>query len=277
MHNNTQASGLHKFVTYLLLIGTVTVMLIPIYWMLVTATIPESVYLSEGLNLIPGTHFIENFRALENNIDFVVSIWHSVLVSVVYTILALFLCSMGGFAFAKYDFRFKEPLFYLVLALQVLPIQVLVIPYFLMMSKLNLINTFIAIILPYAAHPLGIFLMRQNMRKIPDSLLESARMDGASEFQLFYRIALPTMKSSIAALGLILFLFQWNLFLFPLVILDQEKYTIPLAISQLVRKGQVQVDQIMVAAALALIPLFIVFILLQKYFVRGILAGSVKE
>ena len=252
-------------------------MLLPVYWIVVTASLPEEVYLSGEIPLIPGANFIENFLALENSIDFVASIWHSVLVAVVYTVLSLFLCSMGGFAFAKYEFRFKEPLFYFVLAIQVLPIQVLVIPYFLMVSKLGLANTFAAIILPYAAHPLGIFLMRQNMQKIPDSLLESARMDGASEFQVFYRIALPTMKSSVAALGVILFLFQWNLFLFPLVILREGKYTIPLAISQLVRVGRVQVDEIMVAAALALIPLFIVFVFLQKYFVRGILAGSVKE
>ena len=277
MHKNTRKSAIQKFAAYLLLVATVTVMAIPVYWIIVTASLPEEVYLEGGLHLLPGGHFIQNFIKLENNIDFVKSIWHSVLVAVVYTVLSLFLCSMGGFAFAKYEFRYKKPLFYFILAIQVLPIQILVIPYFLMVSKLNLANTFTAIILPYAAHPLGIFLMRQNMRKIPDSLLESARMDGATEFQLFYRIGLPTMKSSVAALGIILFLFQWNLFLFPLVILREGKYTIPLAISQLVRVGRVQVDQIMVAASLALIPLFLVFIVLQKYFVQGILAGSVKE
>ncbi|NEU55553.1 carbohydrate ABC transporter permease [Halorussus sp. MSC15.2] len=279
-----------KLVTYAFLLVAVLVTLVPLYWIVVAATLNEQAFLAAASDpqLLPGSlaQFFENFNALQqrspteflgHELGFLAAIGNSVLVGAVYTVLSLVLCSMGGFAFAKYEFKYKEPIFYAILATLVLPIQLLVIPLFLLMSRIGLTNTYWAIILPWAANPLGIFLMRQNMQSIPDALLESARMDGATEFQVFYRVALPTMKSSLAALAIVLFLFQWNLFLFPLVILGQDKYTIPVAISDLVGAQRVYYDQIMVAAGLSIVPIFLLFLFLQKYFVSGILAGSVKE
>jgi len=281
MHEASRRAALWKFLGYTFVFATVAVMLVPIYWIVVAATLPEQAFLAQGADprLIPGTEFLANLEALQarQGVDFIRSIGNSVLIAVVYTLLSLVLCSMGGFAFAKYDFRFKEPIFYGILATLTLPIQLLVIPLFLMISQMGLTNSYWAIILPWAANPLGIFLMRQNMKQIPDALLESARIDGATEFQLYYRIALPTMKSSLAALAIVLFLFQWNLFLFPLVVLQADKYTIPVAINQIVGAQRVYYDQIMVAAALSIIPLFLLFIVLQRQFVSGILAGSIKE
>jgi lactose/L-arabinose transport system permease protein len=307
MREATRREGVWQFLTYaFILLGSVMT-LVPLYWIFVASTLPEQEFLSTtSPRLIPGDNFIQNFHSLQarQNVQFVGHIgkmthyidlgpiyfaydfWHlwdmgalesSIFVAIVYTLLSLLLCSMAGFAFAKYDFKFKQPLFYAILATLILPIQLLVIPLFLLMSQIGMTNNYWAIILPWAANPLGIFLMRQNMRSIPDALLESARMDGATEFQLYYKIALPTMKSSLAALAIILFLFQWNLFLFPLVILDQGKYTIPVAINQLVGAQRVYYDQIMVAATLSIIPIFVLFLVLQKQFVSGILAGSVKE
>ncbi|WP_254546007.1 carbohydrate ABC transporter permease [Halomarina pelagica] len=281
MREDDRREGVWRFLTYTVLLAAVVVTLVPLYWIVVAATLPERAFLAAGSDprLLPGGHFLENLRALQarENVDFLGSIRNSVFVAVTYTLLSLVLCSMGGFAFAKYEFRFKEPIFYAILATLILPIQLLVIPLFLLVSRIGLTNSFWAIILPWAANPLGIFLMRQNMRSIPDALLESARIDGATEFQLYYRIALPTMKSSLAALAIVLFLFQWNLFLFPLVILDTGKYTIPVAINQLVGAQRVYYDQIMVAAALSIVPIFLLFLFLQKQFVSGILAGSIKE
>ncbi|WP_435334982.1 carbohydrate ABC transporter permease [Haloarchaeobius sp. TZWWS8] len=303
-----------KLATYLFLLAAVLVTVVPLYWIVVASTLHEEAFLAAGSapSLMPGTEFLSNFQALQERasgirflkvkpfvlsfavggvpvsvtlipgfdgfeLGFLGAIGNSIFIGVVYTLLSLLLCSMAGFAFAKYEFKYKEPIFYTILATLVLPIQLLVIPLFLLMSQVGMTNTYWAIVLPWAANPLGIFLMRQNMRSIPDALLESARMDGATEFQLFYRIALPTMKSSLAALAIVLFLFQWNLFLFPLVILGQDKYTIPVAISDLVGAQRVYYDQIMVAAGLSIIPIFLLFLFLQKYFVSGILAGSVKE
>ena len=229
--------------------------IIPLYRMIVAATIPQSEFFSWPPRLIPGFHYLQNFHALQQNVDFVRSIGNSLIISIAYTILSLILCSMADFAFAKYDFRFKEPLFYFILATLVLPIQLLIIPLFLLMTQIGWTNSYLAVILPWAANPLGIFLMRQNMKAIPDALLESARMDGATEFQLYYEIALPTMTPSLAALSIILFLNQWQAFLYPLVILQDEKmFTIPIALAQLVGQQRVYFDQVMVATLLGIIP-----------------------
>ncbi|WP_066419042.1 carbohydrate ABC transporter permease [Halorubrum aethiopicum] len=280
MHETTRRSGVWKFVTYAFILLMAVVTIVPLYWVLVASTLPEEVFLSStSLPLFPGDAFFENFRALQarESVNFIRSIGNSVLIASVYTLLSVLLCSMAGFAFAKYEFRFKEPIFYTILATLVLPIQLLVIPLFLLMSQLGLMNSYWAIILPWAANPVGIFLMRQNMKSVPDTLLESARMDGATEFQVFYKVVLPTLKSALAALATILFLFQWNLFLFPLVVLESDKYTIPVAINQLVGAQRVYYDQIMVAAGLSIIPIFLLFLFLQQYFVKGIIGGSIKE
>ncbi|GAB7021317.1 carbohydrate ABC transporter permease [Halostagnicola sp. A-GB9-2] len=278
MREDTRNKALWKFGSYIFLLIVTALVTIPIYWMVVTATIPQSEFFSWPPRVIPGTYYFENLAALQENTNFIRSIGNSLIIAISYTILSLLLCSMAGFAFAKYEFRFKEPLFYFILATLILPIQLLIIPLFLLMVQFGWTNSFLAVILPWAANPLGIFLMRQNMRAIPDSLLESARMDGATEFQLYYKIALPTMIPSLAALAIILFLFQWQAFLYPLVILQEpEMYTIPLALADLVGAQRVYYDQIMVATSLAIIPIFVVFLTLQKYFIKGILAGSVKQ
>ena len=283
-----------QFLTYTFVLVMTFLTIVPLYWIVVASTLPEQAFLLAGSapRLIPGGYFAENFAALQQRLSvgflffdellntdfgFVGGVFNSVFIAVAYTLLSLVVCSMAGFAFAKYEFRYKEPIFYSILATLILPIQLLVIPLFLLMSQLGLTNSYWAIILPWLANPLGIFLMRQNMKSIPGALLESTRMDGATEFQLYYRIALPIMKSSLAALSIVLFLFQWNLFLFPLVILETDKYTIPVAINQLVGAQRVYYDQIMVAATLSIVPIFFLFLFLQKQFVSGILTGSVKE
>jgi lactose/L-arabinose transport system permease protein len=277
MREETRKQAVWQFGTYLFVLTSAVIVLAPLYWMVVGATAGDGAFVSY-LPMLPGGKGLATFRALQERIDFVRSIWNSVLIATVYTLLSIVLCSMAGFAFAKYEFRFKEPIFYAILATLILPIQLLVIPLFLLMSSIDWVNTYRAIILPWAANPLGIFLMRQNMRSLPDALLESARMDGASEFQLYYRIALPTMRSSLAALAIVLFLFQWNLFLYPLVILREEAaYTIPVALAQLVGFQRVYFNLQMMAATLSILPFVGLFLLLQKQFVSGILAGAVKE
>ncbi|ELZ28517.1 binding-protein-dependent transport systems inner membrane component [Halogeometricum pallidum JCM 14848] len=278
MRRETRNDALWKFGSYIFLLTITALVLIPIYWMLVAATIPQSEFFSWPPRLLPGLHYLQNFQALQESVDFIRSIGNSLIIAVSYTALSLVLCSMAGFAFAKYEFRFKEPLFYAILATLVLPIQLLIIPLFLLITQIGWTNSYLAVILPWAANPLGIFLMRQNMKAIPDALLESARMDGATEFQLYYKIALPTMIPSLSALAIILFLNQWQAFLYPLIVLQEEKmFTIPIALAQLVGQQRVNFDQVMVATSLAIIPIFLMFIFLQQYFIKGILSGSVKQ
>ncbi|MDS0300756.1 carbohydrate ABC transporter permease [Halogeometricum sp. S1BR25-6] len=278
MRRETRNEALWKFGSYIFLLTITALVMIPIYWMLVAATIPQSEFFSWPPRLLPGLHYLQNFEALQESVDFLRSIGNSLIIAVSYTALSLVLCSMAGFAFAKYEFKFKEPLFYAILATLVLPIQLLIIPLFLLITQIGWTNSYLAVILPWAANPLGIFLMRQNMKAIPDALLESARMDGATEFQLYYKIALPTMIPSLSALAIILFLNQWQAFLYPLIVLQEEEmFTIPIALAQLVGQQRVNFDQVMVATSLAIIPIFLMFIFLQQYFIKGILSGSVKQ
>ena len=282
MHEKARSEALWKFGGYGFIIAMTMFVIIPIYWLLVASTLPQTEILGSAGSLprlLPGTNFLDNAQALagRQNANYYQSVINSVLVATVYTVLSLILCSMSGFAFAKYEFRFKEPIFLGILGTLIIPINLLVIPLFLLVSNVGLSNTFAAIILPWAAYPVGIFFMRQTMQSIPDSLLEAARMDGASEFLLYYRVALPTVRSGMAALSVILFLFQWNLFLWPLVVLQQDKFTIPVALTTIVSQQTPAFDQLMVAALIAIVPMLIVFVALQRHFVNGILAGAVKE
>lgn len=282
MHKKSKNEALWKFGGYGFVIVALMFVLIPLYWLVVSSTLPQTEILGNtGIlsQFIPGTNFLDNAQALaqRQSVNYYQSVLNSILVAVVYTVLSLILCSMGGFAFAKYEFKYKELIFLAILGTLILPINLLVIPLFLLISNMGLANTFAAIILPWAAYPVGIFFMRQTMQSIPDSLLEAARMDGASEFQLYYRVALPTVRSGMAALAVILFLFQWNLFLWPLVVLQQNKFTIPVSLSTIVSQQTPAYDQLMVAAVVAIIPMLIVFVALQRHFINGILAGAGTE
>ena len=282
MHEKDLNEALWKFGGYGFVIAAVLFVMIPIYWLLVASTLPQTEILGSAggfPRLLPGSHFLDNAQALaeRQSVNYYQSVLNSIIVASLYTVLSLVLCSMSGFAFAKYDFKYKELLFLAILGTLIIPINLLVIPLFLLVSNMGISNSFAAIILPWAAYPVGIFFMRQTMQSIPDSLLEAARMDGATEFQLYYRVALPTVKSGIAALSVILFLFQWNLFLWPLVVLQEEKFTIPVALTKIMSQQVPAYDQLMVAALIAIVPMLIVFIALQRHFVNGILAGAVKE
>lgn len=259
-----------RFAVYIALLVVIALTFIPLYWMVVAATLPQAEFFTLPPRLLPGTHFFENLAALEERFPYLRSVWNSIFVATVYTVISLFLCSLAGFAFAKYQFPYREPLFYFILATLVLPGEVLVIPMFILMVQMGLMDTHMALILPFLANPVGIFLMRQSMQSIPDSWLDAARIDGASEFQIFYRIALPAMKPMLAALAVILFLFQWNAFLWPLVVLETpELFTIPLAIERLTGHHRIYFDQIMTASTIAIIPMIVLFLWLQEHFVRG--------
>lgn len=270
-----------KFGVYIGLLLVVAVTFVPFYWMIVSASLPQEAFFKIPPRLYPGDHFFQNLQDLtaEDRFPYYYrSIWNSVFVASIYTLISLFLCSLAGFAFAKYDFKYQRGLFFFILGTLVLPIQIMIIPMFLLMSTFNLTDTHIALILPFLANPVGIFLMRQSMMSIPDSWLDAARIDGASEFQIFYRIALPAMKPALAALATVLFVTQWNMFLYPLVILrSEELFTIPLAINRLTGFQRVYYDQVMAATTLAIIPMMIFFLLLQKYFVKGIVGSSFQQ
>jgi lactose/L-arabinose transport system permease protein len=253
--------------------------LLPIVWMLISATLPNNEILAAPPTLLPGVNLGENWRELNNDLNFVRAVANSVGISIIFTSLAVLISAMSGYAFAKFRFAGRGLLFTVVIAALTIPFEVRAIPQYLLVARdLGLGNTWWAIILPWLAYPLGVFFMRQNMLSIPSDLLEAARIDGAGEARIFAQIVLPIMRPALAAVAIVLFLFQWNDYFWPLLILTQkDAYTIPVALGTLVGLTRVSWGGIMVGTAIATLPFLILFLWLQRYFIAGITAGAVKD
>ena len=253
--------------------------LMPIVWMLVSATKANSEILSVPPTLIPGESLAANWNDLTDDLPFLRNVFNSVAVSVLFTLGATLVSAMGGYAFAKFRFGGRGLLFLIVVAALTIPFEVRAIPQYLLLARdMQLANTWWAVILPWLAYPLGVFFMRQNMLSMPSELLEAARIDGAGELRIFFQIVLPIMRPALAAVAIVLYLFQWNDFFWPLLILTQkEAYTIPVALGTLVGLTRVDWGGIMVGTAIATVPFLIMFLFLQRYFVAGITAGAVKD
>ena len=202
---------------------------------------------------------------------------NSLVVSAAITVGALLVNTMAGYAFAKLRFRGRDRLFQWLLAALVIPAQVAMLPLFLMMKGLGLVNTFGAVIIPALATVFGIFLVRQYARSIPEELLEAARIDGAGELRIFFQIVLPMLKPVLVTLAIFTFMAAWNDFMWPLIVLtDQDNYTLPVAIAALSREHVQEVEMMMAGAVVTVLPVLLLFLLLQRYYIQGLLLGSVK-
>lgn len=252
--------------------------LYPLIFMMISATHASGDILNYPPPFIPGDFLGTNYNNLQERIPIVTAFWNSVKIAVTFTILNIFVCSTAGYALAKFDFKYKNFIFTIILITMMLPGYARLIPLYRMMNNLGLHNSHLAIILPDIAGAFGIFLMRQNFYSVPSSLIESARIDGAGEWRIFFQIVLPIMIPSISALAIYTFMTQWSNFTWPLIVLSTEdQYTLPVVLSTL--KGATRVDygQIMVGASFAVMPILITFFFLQKYFIAGMTSGAVKE
>ncbi len=261
------------------LIPLALLFLLPIFWMIVSATRPDNQILSIPPTLIPGDFLAQNWAVLNNDTNFIRVMFNSVGIAIIYTALATLISAMGGYAFAKFRFPGRTALFLMVVATLTIPYAVVVIPQYILVARdLQLTNNWWAVILPGLANALGIFFMRQNMLSVPSDLLEAARIDGAGELRIFAQIVLPIMKPALAAVAIVLFLFQWNDFLWPLLVMtSRDAYTIPVALGTLVGLTRVSWGGIMIGTAIATLPFLILFLFLQRYFVAGITAGAIKD
>jgi len=269
-----QSIALHVVIT-----AGALLFLMPIFWMLLSATKANNVILSLPPSLAFGDALAANWAELADDLPFLRNVFNSVGIAVIYTLVATMVCAMGGYALAKFRFFGRGAVFTLILVALTIPFEVRIIPQYLLIARdMGLTNTWWAIILPGLANALGIFFMRQNMLSVPSELLEAARIDGASEARIFAQVVLPIMQPALAAVGIVLLLFQWNDFLWPLLVLtSREAYTIPVALGTLVGLTRVSWGGIMVGTAIATIPFLIMFLFLQRYFVAGITAGAVKD
>lgn len=270
--------AVRKALLLLLLVALALLTIFPFYWMFVLATHTRETIFSAPPPLWFGDDLERNYGALLDVLPFWRNIWNSVYIAVMATVTTVFFCSLGGFGFAMYDFRGKNVMFGFVLVSLMIPQLLNIIPYYLIIDFLGWLNEPKAIWFPGMANAFGIFLMRQYIAStMPSTLMDAARIDGASEFRIYRSIVLPLVRPALATLGLLTFINQWNNFLGPLVILrSRDSYTIPLALRSL--QGLVNTDwgAVMLGTALAVLPLLILFVLASRQVIEGLVAGSVK-
>ncbi|TYP79015.1 carbohydrate ABC transporter permease [Paenibacillus methanolicus] len=269
-----------SFFYHLVLIVGAAFSVFPFYWMFVISTRDKSGAFHVPPLLTPSDQFVANFkRALEQS-DFFHALGNSAIVSISVTASVLFFCTLAGYAFAKYQFRFKTPLFFFVIGTLFVPQQLGVLPTYVIMAKLQWIDTYKALIVPAMVNAFGIFWMRQYISSaVHTELIEAGRIDGCGHFRIFWNIAVPVITPAMATLGIFTFLNTWNDFFWPLVVLkNSEHFTIQIALQQLftVRDG-LDYGMIMSATFMATLPLLVVFLLFSRWFITGLTSGAVKS
>ena len=263
---------------YLLVVGLSVAMMFPFVWMLSSSFKPYSEIFA-GTSFLPQTPTFHNYVSLFQQSDALLKLWNSFYIATTATLISVFLCSMGGYAFAKFRFPGRAYLFGFMLASMALPFAVVMVPLFVMMRNVfHWIDTPWPLIVPTAANAFGIFFMRQYMFSIPDDIIESARIDGASEFGIFWRIVLPTSLPALISLSIIFFMSSWNNFLWPLAVLRSDPVqTVPVMLDSLQGPpGRTAFDVLMAGSVVSVLPMLIVFLLLQRHLVAGVTAGAVK-
>jgi len=260
----------------ILVIGAVAT-IIPLLWMVSASLMPQGEATSFPPRLIPSRVTFEHYRGLFTSLNLGRAFLNSLMVAVVATLLSLIVNSMAGYAFAKLRFRGRDRLFTLLVASLGIPAQVAMLPLFLFLKSLGLVNTYMGVLIPYIATIYGVFLVRQFMVSIPDDMLAAARIDGASEGRIFWSIVMPVARPVLATLAIFTFMSAWNDFMWPLIILSQDsKYTMPVAVANLVGEHAQDLELMMASAVLTIIPVLALFFVLQKQYIAGMMAGSVK-
>ncbi|HEM3629408.1 TPA: carbohydrate ABC transporter permease [Streptococcus suis] len=251
----------------------------PFYWMFIMSSKQNSEIYKIPPDLSLGTELFKNIQTVFEKTSFFNSILNTLFVALTSTILILFFDSLAGFAFAKLKFKGKAFLFTFLLGTMMIPGQLNIIPSFYLMDKLGWVGSYKALIIPGMANAFGIFWIKQYcIDAIPDSLIESAKLDGCSSFKVYYKIALPIMRPALAFLALYSFMGAWNDYMWPLIILnDESKYTLMLALTQLQGIYKVNYPLVITGTLLATIPLLVMFVLFSKQLISGITAGAVKQ
>lgn len=278
--DNQEEMGFKRITVYfLLLIGAVS-MLIPFIWMLLTSLMTNSQIFKFPPEIIPSPIYFKNYVDVAKAIPITIYFFNSALIALLTTIGQLFIASMAGYAFARIEFKYREPLFLVFLATTMIPPQVNIVPLFFIMKQFHWIDTYQALIIPGLFGGFGIFLMRQWFKTLPKELEDAAKIDGCNPFQAYFRIALPLAMPALAILGIFTFIMTWNSFMWPLIVTNSESMrTLPLGLA--IFKGSfretTEWGQLMACAVISVIPVIGVFLLGQKYIIKGIVAGGLKE
>ncbi|MEV0776226.1 carbohydrate ABC transporter permease [Streptomyces sp. NPDC050433] len=265
---------------YVLLSVGLLAMVAPFLWMGLSAFKTDRDLTARPPVWIPTEWTLEHFGELLDTLDVPLYFFNSLTVAVLVTLSNLVFCSMLGYALAKLRFGGRNKIFALVLGALMVPGNLMLLPLFVLMSKLQLIDSYAGLMLPFAAQAFGVFLMRQFMQSIPDELLEAARIDGAREWYIFWRIAMPLVKPALATLSILIFLGSWNNFVWPLIATnDPEKYTLPVALATFAtdpNQSDGSNGMLMVGSLLIILPVLLVFIVLQRHFTQGLATTGMK-
>ncbi|MCU6792664.1 carbohydrate ABC transporter permease [Paenibacillus sp. WQ 127069] len=269
--------ALSKFAVYAVLIVIGLLWIFPVLWVVISSFKTNNVLYSFPAKFWPQPITFEHFTEAWGKGNFGLYFKNSVVVTISSTILLLFINSMAGFALAKYSFRGSSIILIGFISTLMIPLEVIMIPIFKVLSFLGLYNNLLAIIIPPAATPTGVFLMRQYLLTVPEELLEAARMDGASEWKIYWRIILPIAKPMLAVLAIFSFMWRWDDFLWPLIaISDPSKYTIQLALSNFIGEFNVDWGSLLAMSVITMIPMLAVFLTFQRYFVSGMITSGMK-
>ena len=266
-----------KWITYSLLTVLSIVYVFPVFWVVVSSFKDKNELYQWPPTIFPANFTFENFTIAFQSGNFGIYFWNSTIVTVISTLLLLLINSMAGFALAKFRFRGDTFILIAFISTLMIPLEVIMIPIFKVISKLGLYNSLWGIIIPPAATPTGVFLMRQYLLTVPNDLLEAARIDGAGEWKIYWGIILPIAKPILAVLAIFSFMWRWDDFLWPLIVIsDPAKYTVQLAISNFIGQYDVDWGSLLAMTVVTMIPVLAVFLAFQKYFVQGLVTSGMK-
>jgi multiple sugar transport system permease protein len=264
---------------YLLLVGVVLLMLLPFAWVLFGSFKTQNEFISNPGAWLPETFAnFSNYLVLFTEKSFGLYFANSAIVSIVAVLGNVFFSSMAGYALAKIDFSGRRWVFLAVVGSMTIPYVAVFVPQFLVIVQFGLVNTLTGIVVPILVMPLSIFIMRQFAMSVPDELLEAARVDGAGEFRIFFRVFLPLVGPAIATVSILTFLNSWNYFLWPLIVAQsQGTYTLPVGLAVASQASNTTAFGILLAGAVVvLLPVLILFVFLQRYFIQGVATAGLK-
>jgi multiple sugar transport system permease protein len=255
----------------------VSIVAFPLIWMISVSFMAAGEASNFPPPILPKTPQLSAYHELLSNSGMAKYFANSIILASLATILSLTFNIIAGYAFAKLRFKGRDAMFQILLAALIVPAQVGMMPLFLMLKTMGLVNTYAGALVPWIASVFGIFMVRQFAQSIPDEMLEAARVDGANEWQIFTKLIIPNLTPVMVTLGLFTFLGSWNDFMWPLIILtDSSSYTLPVALAVLSREHVQDGEMMMAGAVITILPVLFLFIALQRFYMRGLLSSSVK-
>jgi len=270
-----------SIILVLLFILITIIILFPIYYLIIASLQSSEEMFRSGMKLFfdPKIMDFNNYRLLITHRDGIYFIWfkNSVIIATLFTISSLFFSSLVGYGLGVYDFKFKNIIFTLVLVVMMIPLEILMLPLYKLMVQLKIINTYAGVILPFMVSPLAIFFFRQYSSGISKDFLDAGRIDGCTEFGIYFKIMMPLMIPAFGAMSILLAMQNWNSFVWPLIVLrTNEMFTLPLGISSLISPYGHNFDVMLPASVVAILPVVILFLFNQRFFIAGLTAGGVK-